>query len=64
MCVSLFSSFTFASDIFRADTFWGTCCYVAEFGLLPRCFITVGLPIDGEQTDVKDGEHCDKDETQ
>ncbi len=30
----------------------------------PRCFIIVGLPIDGEQTAVKDGEYCDKDEAQ
>ncbi len=37
---------------------------IAEFGVPGRCFITVDLPIDGEQTAVKDGEYCDKDETQ
>jgi hypothetical protein len=37
---------------------------VEELIVPPRCFITVGLPIDGEQTAVQDGEYCDKDETQ
>ncbi len=38
--------------------------HVAELTVPPRRYSTVGLPIDGEQTDVKDGECCDKDETQ
>jgi hypothetical protein len=48
----------------HVNTIWGDFCYVAEFSVLGRCFITVGLPIDGEQTAVQDGEYCDKDETQ
>jgi hypothetical protein len=35
-----------------------------ELSVPPRCFIALGLPIDGEQTAVQDGEYCDQDETQ